>query len=80
MPARATPTTLSLAAAAWSIAQPDRSRAPRVYDAGLADSVPVAFAASVSATAYGSALRSVAIAPDGGFAVYAARRGDAGQS
>jgi serine/threonine-protein kinase len=79
VPTLATLTTLSLAAAAWSIAQPDRSRAPRVYDAGLADSVPVAFAASVSATAYGSALRSVAIAPDGSFAVYAARRGDATQ-
>jgi serine/threonine-protein kinase len=70
---------LSLALAAWSLTRRSGATAPSIYDAGLADSAPVAFGASVSATAYGVALRSVAIAPDGRFAVYAARRGEVTQ-
>jgi serine/threonine-protein kinase len=79
VPALAALATLSLAATAWSVASRDGARGPQVYDAGLPDSAPVAFAASVSSSAYGVALREIAIAPDGRFAVYAARRGGASQ-
>ena len=50
--------------------------APVTYDAALPDSAPISFNAVSVSSAYGTPLRNLSVAPGGGFAVYAALRGD----
>jgi hypothetical protein len=63
------------ALAVWGWLRPRPGDGPSVYDVALPDSAPMALAAE-AATPYGTAVTSVSVSADGGFAVYPAAEAD----
>ena len=61
---------------AWSLARSRDTTGPLVYDAALPDSAPMSPDGTAAMTSYGTAMRSLSVAPNGEFVVYAATQGD----
>ena len=67
---------LALAAfGAWAVAT-RATPGPTVYDAALPDSATMSAEGTAAMTSYGTAMRSLSVAPNGEFVVYAALAGD----
>lgn len=61
--------------AAWAVAT-RATPGPTVYDAALPDSATMSAEGTAAVTSYGTAMRSLSVAPNGEFVVYAALEGD----